>query len=289
MNPQNLSAPLVSIIVPTFNRSEFIERCVHSILNQTYRNIECLVMDGASTDDSVAKLKRISSHDPRLRFISEPDNGEVDAVNKGLDLVSGDIVGFQNSDDYYVPDAVETSVRFLQTHPDCIGVSGDARYVDAHGKDLRRGVITYRGEMIKRNIRRILILRYKSTFICHGAFFGWRKQLLAHGKFDPAFGVMPDLEFYSRLLQEGERIGCLPRVQFHFAIHPGMGALKHVRKVEEQRAVLHARYGMRWYHELLWTTIGKGASYMMNPYRTSLWEGIRWELRMLAARARHGD
>ena len=285
MNPVS-KLPLVSIIIPTFNRNSFIERCVRSILDQSYRNIECLVVDGASTDGSIKTLERLASEDTRFKFISEPDEGEVYAVNKGLDLVSGEIVGVQNSDDYYVPDAVETSVQFLLEHPECIGVAGDARYVDEHGKDLKRGVITYRGEMSKATVKKILILRHKSTFVCHGSFFGWRERLRKHGKFDPTFGVMPDLEFYSRLLQEGERIGCLPRIQYNFTIHPGMGALKYAQRVEDQRVLLHEKFAMKWYHEFLWLTVGKIASYASNPYRSPFLEGMKWELRVLWARLR---
>jgi glycosyltransferase involved in cell wall biosynthesis len=277
-------SPLVTVIIPTFNRNHFIERAIRSVLDQTYRNIECLVMDGASTDGSVETLQRFSAADPRLRYISEKDNGEVYATNKGLDLAKGEIVGVLASDDFYEKDAVESAVMFLLAHPEFIGVGGDARYVDEKGVSLNRGVITYRGEMSKRRLRRILVLRHKSTFVCHAAFFGWQKRLRKYGKLDPAFSVMPDLEFYSRLLYNGERIGCLPRVQFNFSIHPGMGALNFVSKVEAQRALLHKRYHMQWYHEALWLTIGKFSNYLLNPYRAPFFQGILWEIQMVKAR-----
>ena len=272
------SNPLVSIIVPTLNRNKFIQRCVKSILGQTYRNLECVIVDGGSVDGSLETFEMLRKQDPRVRFISEPDDGEVYAVNKGLDIARGEIVGVQNSDDFYLPDAVETSVEFLLRNPEYIGVSGDARYVDEAGNDLGRGVITYRGEMSKRYVRRILILRHKSTFVCHGAFFGWRERLGRHGRFDPAFGVMPDLEFYSRLLYEGEKIGCLPRHQFNFTVHSEMGALKHAERVERQRKQLHEKYGMNWYHWMLWMLVGKAYSYISNPYRSPFREGLNREI-----------
>jgi glycosyltransferase involved in cell wall biosynthesis len=275
--------PLVSVIIPTFNRNKFIERCIRSVLEQTYKNIECIVIDGASTDGTLETLKRLSQADPRLRFVSEPDEGEVYATNKGLDLAKGDIVAVQASDDYYEKDAIEFAVRFLLENPRFIGVSGDARYVDESGKSLNRGVITYRGEMSKNNIRKILILRHKSTFVCHGAFFGWRARLRQYGQLDPDFSVMPDLEFYSRLLQNGERIGSLRRIQYNFTIHPGMGALKYAAKVKEQRIHLHDRFQMRWHHEFLWLTVGKLACYAMNPYRSPFFQGVLWEIRMMKA------
>src|SRR5262245_24105943 len=110
--------PLVSIIIPTYNRAGFLEKSVRSVLNQTYRNLECIVVDGASKDDSVAVLQKLAAEDSRLRFISEPDKGEIYAVGKGMDLATGEIMGWQASDDYYLPDAVQTSVDFLLGHPE---------------------------------------------------------------------------------------------------------------------------------------------------------------------------
>lgn len=271
--------PLVSIIVPTFNRANFLERCVRSILDQTYRNLECIVMDGASKDASVAILERLAREDPRLRFVSEPDKGEVYATNKGFDLARGEIYGIQASDDVYVPDAVEKAVMFLLQHREYVGVSGDAIYVDQHGQSLGRGVITYRGEMSRARIRRILMVRYKSCLVCHGSFLGWREQVLKHGKLDPSFSVTPDWEFYLRLLDGGERIGFLPRVQYHYTVHEGMGATKYAQRVESERASLHRKYGMKWYHEWSRATVGRAMSYLSNPYRTPLSKGLLQEVK----------
>ena len=155
---------------------------------------------------------RLAAADSRLRFISEPDEGEVCAVNKGLDMAKGEIFGQQASDDFYVPDAVEAAVGFLLRHPEYIGVGGDGRYVDEAGNDLGRGVITYRGPMCRETIKRILRVRWKANAVCHGSFFGWRERVLRIGKLDPAFSVVPDWEFYLRILDAGERIGCLPKI-----------------------------------------------------------------------------
>jgi glycosyltransferase involved in cell wall biosynthesis len=277
--------PLVSIIVPTLNRAPFLERCVQSILDQTYPRIECLVMDGGSKDGSMDILQRLAGTDRRLRFISEPDKGEVDATNRGMDLVTGDLMGVQASDDFYVPDAVEKAVEFLLAHPECVGVGGDALYVDDKGTELGRGVITYRGIMTKDKIRRILVLRYKSCFVCHGSFFGWRSRLLVHGKLDPAFSVTPDWDYYLRLLASGEHIGCLSRIQYKYTVHADMGALKYWAKAEVQRGQFHRRYGMKWHHELLRSTVGRVASYFTNPHRTPFILGLKREIGDAVARS----
>jgi glycosyltransferase involved in cell wall biosynthesis len=271
--------PLVSIIVPTFNRGPYLERCLRSILDQTYRSLECLVMDGGSKDDSLAVLRRLAAADPRLRFISEPDRGEVYATNKGLDLARGDIIGIQASDDYYVADAVEKSIEFLLAHPRYIGVGADQLFVDPAGKSLGRGAITYRGGLSPDRIKRVLVLRYLVCPVIHGTFFGWRQDLARHGKFDPEFSVCSDTEFYFRVIAGGSRIGCLPRVHTYYTLHPDMGAVKHYHKVREQLCRLYARHGLRWYHHLLRLTLGRAATYFGNPMRTPLLPGLVREIR----------
>ncbi len=276
--------PLVSIIVATFNRGPFLERCLRSILDQSYQNLECWVIDGASNDQSLEILRRLQKQDSRLKFISEPDAGEVYAVNKGLDWIEGEILGFQASDDFYVPDAVERSVQFLLAHPEFAGVSGDARYVDPSGRPLGRGMITYRGEMSEATIKSLLMRRPITCFLVHGAFFGWRDRILKTGKFDPAFSVTPDVEFYLRVLKSGERLGCLARMQVNYTVHPDMGAVKFWEKVEAQLEQLRRQYGLNLFQRFVGKTGGRAYSYFSNPYRSPFLPGVIRELQQLLFR-----
>ena len=270
--------PKVSIIVATYNRAKFLERCIRSILDQSYQNLECIVVDGASKDDSVSILGRLSREDPRVRFISEPDEGEVDAVNKGLVLATGEIVGFQASDDFYTPDAVKNSVAFLLANPYYIGVAADALYVDEQGNELGMGVTTYRGRMASDTIRRMIMLRYKACPVCHGSFFGWRERMCKLGGLDPKFSVTPDWEFYLRMLKAGEKIGSIPKVHYKYTTHADMGAMKYSAKVEQQRRLLYQAHGFSPIHVFLRATFGRAVSYLANPYRTPLIKGIRREV-----------
>jgi glycosyltransferase involved in cell wall biosynthesis len=272
--------PLVSIIVATFNRGNFLERCIRSILDQSYQNVECIVVDGASKDDSVSILQRLSAQDSRIRFISEPDGGEVYAVNKGLDMARGQIVGFQASDDFYTPDAVRNSVSFLLQNPSCIGVSGDALYVNEKGEKLGMGVTTYRGTMSRETIKKLIVLRYRACPVLHGSFFGWRERLLRYGKLDPSFSVTPDWEFYLRLLQNGEEIGYIPQVHYMYTAHPDMGAVKYWSKVEAQRKRLYEVHQVNLFYQALRSTLGRLVSYTANPYRTPFLQGVLREIRL---------
>lgn len=126
MNPQ----PLVSIVTPSFNKGPYIEETIQSIKNQRYPNIEHIVMDGGSTDETLAILKK---YEDRLTWISEPDKGQSDAINKGWKRARGDILAYLNADDCYTPDAVEIAVAYFNEHPDVGMVYGDGIMTDVAG------------------------------------------------------------------------------------------------------------------------------------------------------------
>ena len=115
MNDKN-DLPLVSIITPSFNQAEYIEETINSVLDQDYPNIEYIIIDGASTDGS---KEIIEKYKDRINFwVSEPDEGQTDAINKGFSQANGDIFAWLNSDDTYEPQAVTEAVAYLQSHPE---------------------------------------------------------------------------------------------------------------------------------------------------------------------------
>ncbi len=129
--------PLVSIIVPSFNQGRFIRRTLESILSQDYRPIEIIVIDGASTDETVSILKEFNSA-PELQWVSERDSGVVEAVNKGFARARGVIGAIQSSDDFYLPGAIRAGVDALQSNPALAFAFGDIAKIDADGKELSR-------------------------------------------------------------------------------------------------------------------------------------------------------
>ena len=103
---------LVSIVTTCYNSEKTIEKTIKSVLNQTYKNIEYIIIDGKSTDDTLNIIKKYEpDFEGRIRVISEKDSGIYDAMNKGIALASGELVGIVNSDDYYEQDAVENVVK----------------------------------------------------------------------------------------------------------------------------------------------------------------------------------
>src|SRR4051794_37365614 len=108
--------PRLSIITPSLNQAAFIERTIHSVLDQEYPDLEYIIVDGGSTDGSVELIR---DYEDRLAWwVSEPDDGQTDAINKGLQRATGRYVAYINSDDYYRPGSFETAVAALERAPD---------------------------------------------------------------------------------------------------------------------------------------------------------------------------
>jgi len=130
MSKNNL--PKVTIVTPSFNQAEYLEDTICSVLDQTYPNLEYIVVDGGSTDGSVEIINKYKKH--LAWWISEPDNGQSHAINKGFSYSSGEIFNWLNSDDILYPDAVQVAVHFMQKYPDREVVYGDRVVIDDKGR-----------------------------------------------------------------------------------------------------------------------------------------------------------
>ncbi len=128
---------LVSIIIPSYNQGKFIRNTIQSCLQQDYRPLEIIILDGASIDKTVDILHEYDQI-PEVKWISEPDRGVAEAVNKGFRLAKGEIAGIQSSDDGYLPGAISEAVQQFIGKPEIGLVYGDWIYVDAEGNEKKR-------------------------------------------------------------------------------------------------------------------------------------------------------
>lgn len=188
---QSHEPPLISIVTPSYNQAAFIGRTIESVKNQDHPRIEHVIMDGASTDDTVEILRRYATTH-RMRWNSEPDGGQSDAVNKALDVVTGDIVGWLNSDDVYVSTTVLSTVAdAFATNPDVGVVYGNVLEIDEQDRIQR----------LRRNIpvvsRRLLTA---FNFISQPAVF-IRRNALGKERLDTALDFVMDYELWLRLAQ----------------------------------------------------------------------------------------
>jgi len=115
-----------SIITPSYNQAKFLVQTIHSVISQRKYLKEYLIFDGGSTDGSVKIIKKYAKKYPTIiKWQSKKDNGQVDAINQGLKMASGDIVAYLNSDDYYLPGSLSKVAEYFASHPNCRWLVGD--------------------------------------------------------------------------------------------------------------------------------------------------------------------
>lgn len=186
----------VSIVTPSFNQGRFIERTLLSVAGQTGAELEHLVFDGGSTDNTVEILKHFS---PPVRWVSKKDKGQCDAVNKGILAADGEIIGWLNSDDIYSPGAVARVVAFFEANPEIDLVYGMADHIDIFDKVIG----PYPSEPWD-------FERLKETcFICQPTLFFRRSVVEKYGLLDESLTYCMDYEYWLRLGKSGARFACI--------------------------------------------------------------------------------
>ncbi|MCP9934701.1 glycosyltransferase [Cyanobium sp. Candia 9D4] len=236
--PERLSTdpgrPLFSIVIPTLNQGAFIEDTLLSILWQGYDNVEIIVVDGGSTDDTPAVLER---YRPWISvMISEPDRGQSDAINKGFRRASGSILAWLNSDDLYLPGAFRTVLEAFAAHPDGRWVIGSGDIISADQRFLRHVPAREGSEQTLLAIENDCFLLQQSCFWSASL---WRE---AGGQVDESLSLLMDYDLWWRFSRRCTGI----------VTQEKLGAMRYYATVKTRRqgerfpaelATIYARYG----------------------------------------------
>ena len=235
--------PLVSIITPSYNQVRFLEETILSVLAQDYPRIEYIIIDGGSTDGSVQIIQHYAER--LARWVSERDQGQTEALNKGFARATGEIFAWLNSDDTYLPGAVSEAVNFLTAHPEAGMVYGDANLIDEHGEVI--GQFPARQTDLRRMLRGSVHIPQQTAF--------FRARLWQQvGPLDLSFYFAMDYDLWVRLAKVAPLI-YEPRLWANFRLHgEGKSIARDDRCYPEMLRVYRREVGgrlswlaLRWY------------------------------------------
>lgn len=229
---------LVTILTVSYNSEKTISRTIEAVLNQTYQNIEYIIIDGASKDNTVQVAKSYqekfdSTLGRSLLVISEPDKGMYDALNKGAKFAHGMLIGQTNADDWYEPDAVETMVKLYKK-----------QHYDVAWGSIR--IKKPSGDMIKHaKIGRL----WTTSGWCHPAMFSKREILVNHPYVCES--MYDDFDYITTIKEEGKKIVTIDRVISNFSFG-GMSTKKSLKAVKERVGIMYRIYRKHGLSRLYW-------------------------------------
>jgi glycosyltransferase involved in cell wall biosynthesis len=200
------SSPLISIITPVYNGIQFIESCINNVIDQECPAVEHVIVDGGSTDGTVDVIRRYAEKFPHIRWVSEKDRGQSDAMNKGVGMATGEIISFLNVDDYYEPGALREALALFDGLPEPSLLVGNC---NVWGNDGKLWFVS-RPKMI--SLRNLLLGRYMEAFPMNPSAYFYHKSLHKRiGGYDVEEHYGMDLDFIFKAVQRAH-VTYLPRL-----------------------------------------------------------------------------
>lgn len=231
--------PTVSVILPAYNAERYIESAVGSILAQTYRDFEFVIVNDGSTDGTESSLRRLAADDPRINLISRANTGYVPALIEAVNASRGEYLARMDADDWARPDRFAKQVAFLNEHPDVVVVGSSYELMDDRGRRLH----------VQRQPSDDPTLQQQcmngTTPICHPTALFRRRSYDAVGGYDPASVPAEDIDLWLRLGEIG-KLACLPDVLLRYRLHAGsVSETKQHKQVDSIRAAVAAAAARR--------------------------------------------
>lgn len=222
--------PKISVVVPSFNQAQYLELTLRSILDQQYPNLELIVIDGGSKDESPEIIRK---YQLQIQFwCSEPDGGQTQGIIKGFSHATGEILCFLNSDDLFESGTLREVGEYFSAHPDIDAVYGDALWIDAEGKALRR--------QKEISFNRFIWL-YTYNYIPGMSMF-WRRTIYDRtGGFNPEFSLAFDADLWIRFSDHG-KIGHAARQWSRMRFYPEQKNRSLREQSNREDMLIRARY-----------------------------------------------
>lgn len=250
----------ISIITPTLNQAKFLPETIDSVLVQNYKELQFIIIDGGSTDDT----KKILKNKKDITWLSEKDNGQAAAINKGLKMATGDIVGYLNSDDILMPGTLQKLNHFFSNNSNYFWVTGKCHIIDEKSQVIRSAITSYKNFWLS-HCRSFIILKILN-FISQPSTFWRRKALRKIGYFNEALHFTMDYDYWLRLMST-YKLGYIDDYLAYFRIHPNSKSTKNLNNLfdEGYNTVKHysnwPTSAMHRLHDSLITSIYHGLYY----------------------------
>jgi glycosyltransferase involved in cell wall biosynthesis len=226
----------ITVVTPSFNQGRFIERTIQSVVNQKLdAELEYIIVDGGSTDETLGILEKYKH---RLFYISEPDQGMADALNKGFARATGDVLAWLNSDDIYLPGTLQNITDHFTLYPEHQWVYGHCRMIDEEDREVRRWITKYKLLKSKSfSYSRLLV----ENFISQPAVFFKRDLLAEAGPVDTDLPTAMDYDLWLRMgrLSEPGVVQCFLAA---FRVHKLSISARQYRRQFQEQYEIHQRY-----------------------------------------------
>ena len=207
-----MSSPLISVLMPVYNAERYVAEAVESILGQTFRDFEFIIIDDGSTDRSLEILQRYAQQDPRIRLSSRPNMGLAKTLNEGLALARGEFIARMDADDVSLPGRFARQIDYLSEHEECVAVGTQVLYVEPYGSPLWVSDLPLTHEEID------TALLARQCGLVHPSFLMRSHAIQSIGGYSERCGLCEDHELFLRLAERG-RIANMPEVLYKYRKH----------------------------------------------------------------------
>lgn len=222
----------ITIITVNLNGNRFLAESIESVLRQTHQDLELLIIDGGSSDGSLATIQAVAERDARVSWISEPDRGIADAMNKGIALATGELVAFLHSDDRYPDmDTLSTVSSYLSGQPEVLWLTGGLELINSAGQ-------VFKSFSVRKYSYRSLV---RSNILFHPATFVRTKTIRKCGMFDPDLKLAMDYDLWLRLGALGDPV-LLKCPLACFRVHDGSVSIQGADEALAEEFFIRLRY-----------------------------------------------
>jgi glycosyltransferase involved in cell wall biosynthesis len=231
--------PKISIIVPSFNKADFIEDTLESLVLQNYPNLEVIIQDGGSTDGTLEIIKKYAQSYPKIfKYESKKDNGQLDAINKGLKKATGDILSFINADDVYEKGAFKKLSQAYIKNPNALWFAGKGRVINKNGKEIAKIATFYKSLFLFLN-KKILALILNYFF--QPSVFITRKAYLKYGPFTGTKTAVLEYDLWLKLFSVAKPF-VIPETLSSFRLYKGSISTSKVKEMMGEDEKIAKKY-----------------------------------------------